>query len=320
MGWAGLGLSWSRAIESLGEPAQIIAWFCAALASVLMGLVCAASLWRLNAHRQAFTADLQHPVRHTFWAALPIGLILLSALWIGLTHQTHLVLQLVWWTGALGECAATYWVITRWMRPADQGGTPLAAITPVVYLSLVGHLLVPWAGVPLGHATWSAVQAGIGVMLWPVALVMLVVRQMQAGPLPAPMTPTWFILIVPPSALTLSLNLWHPPQAIIWAVWGMALMSMMWALTQIKIIVKLPFGMPHWGLSFPLTAFTSASLMQAQSEQGAWLWAPALASLAITSAVILWLSRQTLRGLMRGELLRPEATPPRAPVTPQTAG
>ena len=306
MGWTGLGLSWSRAIDGLGEPAHWVASACASLASGLLTLVLLGTLWRAWAHRAAWLADLRHPVKHTFVSALPIAMVLLAALWIGLTHRTPLALEAFWCIGALAELATTLWVLSRWLRPADQGGTPLAALTPVIFLPLVGNLLVAWAGVPLGHGTWSAIQAGIGVFLWPVALALLAVRQFQVGPLPPRMTPTWFIMIVPPSALALSISLWEPPGPVLWAIWGMALLSFMWALTQVKTIIEQPFGLPHWSLSFPLTAFTSATLMQAHSADGAWLWAPGVAVLAITSAVIVWLSRMTVRGLWRGELLRPD--------------
>ena len=306
MGWTGLGLAWSRAIDGLGEAAEWIALISASIASVLLLTITVASLWRWSAYPQAVTADLRHPVKHTFVSALPISIILLAALWIGLTHQTPLGLELFWWVGALGELAVTVWVLSRWMKPGDQGGTPLTALTPVVFLTTAGNLLAPWAGVPLGHTTWSAVQLGIGLLLWPVSLSLLMVRLFHGGPLPSRMTPTWFILIVPPSALALSLNLWHPPGWVLWAIWGMALLSLMWALTQIKTIIDLPFGLPHWSLSFPLAAFTSASLMQAHSADGGWLWAPSLALLAVTSVVVLWLSRQTWRGLTQGELLRPD--------------
>lgn len=306
MGWTGLGLSWSRAIDGLGEPAHWVASTCASVASGILALVLMGTLWRAWAHRGAFLADLRHPVKHTFVSALPIGMVLLAALWIGLTHRTPWALELFWWVGALAELATTVWVLSRWLRPAEQGGTPLAALTPVIFLPLVGNLLVAWAGVPLGHGTWSAIQAGIGLLMWPVALTLLMVRQFQAGPLPPRMTPTWFIMIVPPSALALSISLWEPPAALLWAIWGMALLSFMWALTQVKTIIEQPFGLPHWSLSFPLTAFTSATLMQAHRADGGWLWAPGIAILAITSAVILWLSRMTWRGLRQGELLRPD--------------
>jgi tellurite resistance protein len=260
---------------------------------------------RWRAFPKALRADLRHPVKHTFWSALPIGMVLLAALWISLLHIDHWAMNVFWWVGALGEMATTLWVLSRWLRPADAGGTPLAALTPVIFLPLVGNLLVAWAGVPLGHATWSSIQMGIGIFMWPVALTLLMVRQFQVGPLPARMTPTWFILAVPPSAAALSLNLFDPSMTLLWAIWGIGLLSLMWALTQSKNIVSLEFDLPHWGMSFPLAAFTSMTLMMSQQPEGDWLWLPGVVLLAITSVVILWLSRMTLRGLWRGELLQP---------------
>lgn len=306
MGWTGLGLSWARASAGLGEPAHVMALICALAASLILALVSLCMLWRWRAHPSAFLADIRHPVKHTFWSALPIGMVLLAALWISLTHTEHWALNAFWWVGAVGELATTVWVLSRWLRPNDAGGTPLAALTPVIFLPLVGNLLVPWAGVPLGHGVWSSIQMGVGLLMWPVALTLLIVRQFQAGGLPARMLPTWFILVVPPSALALSINLWHPPGPLLWAIWGMGLLSLMWALTQSKSIINLEFNLPHWGMSFPLAAFTSMTLMMAMRPEGEWLWAPGMVLLAIASVVILWLSRMTLRGLWRGELLRPE--------------
>jgi tellurite resistance protein len=306
MGWAGLGLSWARASQGLGETAHLVALLCALLASSLLGLVGLCMVWRWIHHPQALLADTRHPVKQSFWSALPIGMVLLAALWISLEHINHWAMNVFWWIGALGEWATTLWVLTRWLRPADDGGTPMTALTPIIFLPLIGNVLVPWAGVPLDHATWSGVQMGIGLFMWPVALTLLLVRQFQVGPLPARMTPTWFILVVPPSAGALSLSLFQPHPTLLWALWGIGLFSLMWALTQLKIITNIQFDLPHWGMSFPLASFTSLTLMMAQQPDGNWLWLPGMALLAITSVVMLWLSRMTWRGLWRGELLRPE--------------
>ena len=306
MGWTGLGLSWARAIQGLGEPAHLVALACASLASLMLVGVGLGMALRWRVHPGAFWADAVHPIKHTFWSALPIGMVLLAALWISLTHVTHAAMTLWWGVGALGELATTLWVIARWLRPKASGGTPLSALTPVIFLPLVGNLLVPWAGVPLGHLTWSSVQMGLGLLLWPVGFTLLWVRLRRFGPLPARMTPTWFILVVPPSAAALSLSLFDPPGGLLWTLWGIAAACLMWALTQLKTIISLEFSLPHWGTSFPLAAFTSMSLMMAQRPEGAWLWAPAMGMLAITSVVLWWLSRMTWRGLSRGALLRPD--------------
>jgi tellurite resistance protein len=305
MGWTGLGLTWLRAAETLGDAARTISWVCAGVASLMAIPLILIHLWRAHQHPAAFMADVRHPIRFTFWSALPIAMVLLAALYLALTARTSLFLEALWWLGAIGEWACLIWALARWTQPQAQHAG-LSVITPVIFLPLVGHALVPWAGVPLGHATYSAVQLGIGLFMWPMGLVMLLLRLLTLGPLPVRMAPTWFILMVPPSALALSLNLWQPPQALLWGFWGMGLTSLMWALTHIKTIMKIDFDLPHWGMSFPLAAFTSMSWMMSQKPEGQWLQSTALILLAITHVVILWLSWMTLRGLWDGDLLRPE--------------
>jgi tellurite resistance protein len=64
--------------------------------------------------------------------------------------------------------------------------------------------------------------------------------------------------------------------------------------------------MAHWGLSFPMAAFTALTLRVAQAPGGAWLELPATVLLAITSLLIVGLTLNTWRGLRRGQLLVPE--------------
>jgi tellurite resistance protein len=89
MGWAGLGLSWARASQGLGDTAHLVALLCALLASSLLGLVGLCMVWRWIHHPQALLADTRHPVKQSFWSALPIGMVLLAALWISLEHINH---------------------------------------------------------------------------------------------------------------------------------------------------------------------------------------------------------------------------------------
>ena len=312
MGWGGLGLAWLRSTADLGLVAHQVALACASVASLLWLAIALFSVKRCLAFPQAVSAELQHPVKHGFVSALPLSMLLLAALWQGLTQHfgpaghTSFELIVIWYLGAVGQLASTVWVIVRWLRSAKQGGTPLAALSPVLLLPLAGNLLVPLAGVPLGFVNWSAVQAGVGLLLWPVVLGLLWRRRLLVGPLPARMAPGWFILVVPPSVLTLALGLWPAPEPVLWASWCVAVLFLLGALSQAKAVLALPFGMPHWGLSFPVAAFTSASISISMLQAGRWLWPVAIVALAISSVVVLWLTLFTLRGLRRGEMLRPD--------------
>jgi tellurite resistance protein len=188
-------------------------------------------------------------------------------------------------------------------------------VTPALFIPIVGNVLTPLAGVPLGHGDWSAAQFGIGLLFWPVVLVLIVVRTAVQGLWPDRLKPTLFIVIAPPAVVGLSVLQLGAPPMLAWMCWGMALFSFLWVGTQARAIAALPFGLPHWGMSFPLAAFAALTLRLAQPGTPMAVAGPVL--LALASLVIAALLLATLRGLRDGSLLAPE---PVAPIVPASAG
>jgi tellurite resistance protein len=316
MGLGGLALAWHRAAPVMGEAAAWVAAALAALAAGVFGLLAAAAALRWQRHPEAWAEDLRHPVRHTFVAALPISLLLLAtaATALGL-HQgaAGLVVLWCWRIGALWQLATTVWVLGRWWRGASAGGLTWAGVTPALFIPIVGNVLVPLAGLPLGQADWSAAQFGVGLLFWPVVLVLLATRLVVQGPWPERLRPTAFIVVAPPAVVGLALLQWQAPMPWVWMCWGMAGFSALWAGTLFKGIAAMPFGMPHWGLSFPLAALTALTLRLATPGP---MQALAVALLALVSWLVAWLALATLRGLRDGSLLAPEPVAMLAPTAP----
>lgn len=323
MGLAGLALAWHRAVPLMGETAGHVAWAVAALAAAAFGLLAVATVWRGFAHAGAWADDCRHPVRHTFVAALPVSIILLATLAVALAGPGTAALWL-WWLGALAQLAVTWWVLARWWRGNAPGGLQdgvhqppglvWASVTPALFVPIVGNVLVPLAGVPLGQAEWSAAQFGIGLMFWPVVLVLIVVRLALKGSWPERLLPSAFIVIAPPAVVGLAALQLGAPLAVGWALWGMAIFGLLWAGTLLRRIAALPFGVPHWGISFPLAALAALTLRLATPGGLLAVLGPAL--LALASLVIAALLLGTWRGLRDGSLLAPE---PVATITPVAA-
>lgn len=311
MGWTGLAMAWLRSADMLGDMALGLALVAGGFAFLIFGLLCMASLLRLKLHLQAVRRDLQHPIRHAFMATLPVSVILLAALGAALFQHLDPMLDLglvwFWCAGSALEFVATVWVISRWLRPQTEGGLQWQALTPALFIPVVGNVLAPLGGVPLGFETWATAQFGIGLLLWPILQTLLFVRWGQAGPLPAKLSPTLFISVAPPSAVGLSLLQMQAPALMAWAAWGMALFFLALTLTQLEAMRAQPFGMSFWGLSFPLAAFSALTLRLANTSQGHWLQLPALGLLTLTSLVILGLTLGTWRGLRQGSLLVADA-------------
>lgn len=307
MGLAGLSLAWYRAIPLMGEAASVLAAVLGVATLVVFVLLLVAAAARWMHHRAAWHEDLKHPVRHAFVAALPVSLILVATAGtalLGPQSAVSALLQAAWGTGAVLQWGVTAWVLARWWRPAAQGGFQWAGITPVMFIPVVGNVLVPLAGVPLGHADWAAAQFAVGLLFWPVLLVLLVVRIALQGLWPERLLPSTFIFLAPPAVVGLSLLQLGAPQALAWGCWGVALFSLLWVGALLPRIKALAFGLPHWAMSFPLAATAALSLRLATPGTPMALFA--LALLALASVVVVMLLAGTVRGLRQGTLLAPE--------------
>jgi tellurite resistance protein len=326
MGLSGLALAWHQAAGVLGDMATGLALVLGLLSALVFVVLVVASGLRWQRYPAALTDDLRHPVRHAFVATLPVSLLLLATVGValgGAAAPLGAVWNAMWWVGSLAQLWATVWVLGRWLAPAAaaQPGAVGAAglwpsVTPVLLIPVVGNVLVPLAGLPLGHGVWSAVQFGIGALLWPVVLALILARRVAHSPLPERILPAWFITIAPPAVIGTVLAQWQAPLPVVLALWGVALFFLLWSAPLVRRVAGQPFGVAFWALSFPLAAFTVLTLRVAELSQVGGLQTAATLMLAVTSIAVLWLGFATVRGLRDGSLLAPE---PVANIIPASA-
>ena len=332
MGLCGLALAWHRAQFVLGDMAAGVALMVGGLAAVVFVVLVGASLLRASRHADALAEDLRHPVRHAFVAAVPVSLLLLATVGValdGASGPLALLWRVLWWVGSLSQVWATWWVLSRWIAPAANAAPGQApgqtglwpGVTPVLLIPVVGNVVAPLAGLPLGIEGWSAAQMGVGAFFWPVVVTLMLVRRLSHSPLPERLVPAWFITVAPPAVIGLVLLQMGAALPLVQALWGLALFFLAWVLPLIPRIMAQPFGVAFWALSFPLAAFTTLTLRLAEHQpESAWhggLQAFGLVLLAVTSMAVLWLCQATVRGLRRGSLLVPEPVAQSAP--PPTA-
>jgi tellurite resistance protein len=233
---------------------------------------------------------------------LPVALILLATCAVAAGLRGPLV-EALWWVGSLTQLFVTVWVLSRWWRGNQSGGLQWASVTPALYIPIVGNVLVPLAGVPLGQPEWAAAQFGIGLLFWPAVTALLVVRIAVQGMWPERLLPASFIFIAPPAAVGLSSLQFGAPVLVGWGLWGMAVFSLLWLAPLTRQIANQPFGLAHWGMSFPLAAFAALTLRLAPSGP---LSLVGIALLALTSLLVAAFLLATVRGLRDGRLLGPE--------------
>lgn len=335
MGLVGLALAWLSAEAVLGDAATGVSLVIGGVAALVCVGLLALSALRAHRYPAALSEDLRHPVRHGFVAALPVALLLLAtqAASLGLKGAW---LDVLWWVGSLGQLWATVWVLRRWLlaspvavpvaqAPAALQGLidgaqlssspPKASsppppfwpmVTPVLLIPVVGNVVAPLAGLALGHTFWSMAQFGIGLLLWPLVLTLLLVRRATQGPLPERILPTWFITMAPPSVVGLVLLQAQVPASWVAACWGMAVFFALWTGSVASQAVAQPFSLTFWAASFPLAALTTLTLKLGAATASGGLQMAGTLLLALTSLVVFGLSLATVRGLRNGSLLAPE--------------
>ncbi len=303
MGLSGLALAWIQGAGLFGESGLQVAQALGLAAATLFAVLLALTLVRVFRWPHLVHHKWMHPVRYVFIATLPASMILLATVGVGLTGVST-PWNVLWQIGAIAQAALTVAVLVRWIR---MHAARWVGVTPGLLIPVVGNVLVPLAGVDLGHAQWALAQASMGMALWPVVLCLLWLRVQRLGGWPDRLRPSVFVLIAPPSVIGADLVVWQVGSVPALMCWSLALIFVLWALSQLPQCFDQPFGMGMWSLSFPLAAFASFSL---RLGQAGWLpqWV-GLVALVLASVVITALVRWTFWGLRSGDLLQPEPGP-----------
>ncbi len=304
MGLSGLSLAWFRAQALMGPSALQVAWALGGLASAVFVVLLVLSLIRLQRHALALQEDLRHPVRHAFVSTVPVSVILLSTVASSLDGPSA-VARACWMVGSAAQFMVTVWVLSRWLKAAKGEGFAWPAITPVLLISIVGNVVPALAGTSLGYPEWAAAQFGIGVLFWPIVMVLLVVRIAMHGLWPERLLPSTFITIAPPCVTGLGVLQLGASPLLAWMCWGIGVFFLAWATSVFKRMVSQPFAITFWGLSFPLAALSALTLHLATPSSGLFA-ALAMGILALTTLVVAWLVLSTFKGLRDGSLLMPE--------------
>ena len=303
MSVAGLSLAWLQAMPMLGDAAAGVALVLAGVAALAFVALAVLSWVRWQVQAEAVAAELAHPARHAFLGAVPVSVLLLATAGVSL-FGTSAALAVLWWAGSLMQLAVTLWVMGRWLRADREQGLNAAALTPGLFIPVVGNVLAPLAGVPLGAGGWAAAQFGIGVLLWPVVLALLVVRIATQGVWAERLLPLTFITVAPPAVIGSGVLMLGGPVVLAWMCWGVALFFVLWSGHLMRRMLAQPFSIAFWAMGFPLAAFAALTLRLAMQHPGMQLLG--MLTLAVASLLVVLLSIATWKGWRDGSLLQPE--------------
>jgi tellurite resistance protein len=168
-------------------------------------------------------------------------------------------------------------------------------------IPLVGNVLAPVFGAPMGFVDLSWMMFGVGVLLWLAVQPLLLHRLVAGPPLPPALRPSLVILLAPPTVAALALvALTGQVAAVTLAFVGLAVLVAAVLVSLAGEFSRVPFGLPWWGVTFPSAAF--AVMAMAVGFPAWFCWPALLAATALTA----WVAWRTLGAARAGAFFRPE--------------
>lgn len=263
-----------------------------------------AGLYALKAvrHPGAVAAEWNHPIKLSFFPAISISLLLAA---IALRSTAPGLAAMIWGIGAIGQAILTLAIVTSWI---SHRGFGVGQMSPAWFIPAVGNVIAPIAGVSLGFVEASWYFFAIGVMFWVVLLTLVFNRLVFHEPLPGKLRPTLTILIAPPAVAFLA---WLQlngggldPFARV--LYNLGLFFTALVLIQSRGLLRLPFALSFWALSFPVAAMTIASFRYAALSDVAIFSAIGWALLVLLLGIITGLLWRTGIAILRDEICQPE--------------
>jgi len=295
MGLVGLGLAARAAAPLFPGVLRAPAYFTelwVALGLVAFLLLLPLYVIKILKYPEAARGDFTNPVTMGFCAAFPVGMLILAA---GLAPYLPDVANAIWWIAAI--LLVTYQLWGLWRILSTRIG--LAQVNAGWLILFVGGIVAPNGGVVLGNMAMSSLLFTVSAIVSVPLLAVLVLRLIKGPSLPEPLRPTWFILLVPPSLVSV-----HGSSLL-----GFSLLEELFlaALPVLAVLLyyarnlrRWPFSAAWWAMTFPLDAFAYAAVRYAQTHEApAWRMVAGVAVVLATAAVALVLLRSAAQALRR---------------------
>ncbi len=266
------------------------------LASACFMILVVAHFAKLLFHFDAVREEFTHPVRSSFFPAISVAAIVLS---IGLRIYCEPVARILWCFGAALHLALAVTLIRRWILNSQDE----SVMTPAWFIPVVGNILVPVGGVPLGFIQASWFFFSVGLVLWIVFFTIAIHRVLFFASMSERSIPTLFILLAPPSiglSAYFAFNDGHVgPLADIF--YSVALFIAILLATMARNVTHGQFFMSWWAMTFPLDGWAGACIYYAHARPTPLTQAIALAALGSATLMLVWVLARTVGQVVAGQ-------------------
>ncbi|MBO0397974.1 SLAC1 anion channel family protein [Aeromonas veronii] len=299
MGLTGAAIACRKAFPDL-LLLQSAGFLFGVLSSLLLATFLVMYGWKILRHNDEFRHELKHPVRINFFPTISISLLLQSAYWAS-WHDAALAL---WSVGASLQLLFTLYIMSNWIH---RDHFTITHTNPAWFIPIVGNIVVPLGGVPLGFHEISLFFFSIGLIFWFSLLTIVLYRLFFHESLPEKLMPTMFILLAPPSIGFISYSeIASSSDLFAHVIYYFALFVFILLMYNTLTFLKLKFFLSSWAYSFPLAAFSAASAMFADATGNIIPYYLAKIVVCALIVLIIWLISMTVQSFYKGEIFTPE--------------
>lgn len=271
MGLSGFCLAWVQnpwhmlLPKSLDKITIYISICFSVLVIILFTVLLILLILRIISCREEVKKDLKHPIKLNFFAAISVSLILISNLFLFLSHNLifaqvflYKLAYTIFIVGSILHFTLTLFTFNSWLNHSHY---KIESTNPAWFIPVVGNIIVPLAAMQYNHVLTASAFFSIGFIFWVILFTIILYRLFFHEPLPAKLTPMLCILLAPPSVgfvsyLAITQN---SIDLMAIALYSMAVFIFLLLLLNFKRLAKAPFFLSAWAFSFPLAAFSIAT-------------------------------------------------------------
>jgi tellurite resistance protein len=258
LGLSGFTIAVQRAEMILKFPpfhiSPVILGFTVLLFLVILGIY----TFKLIKFPADVVAEINHPVRLSFFPTISISLLLFSIATFKMSPPLSLGL---WVVGTILHAVFSLYIISIWIQhPKFQ----MQHFNAAWFIPVVGNIIIPVAGAEHGFHQISWLFFSVGFVFWIVLMTLLFNRLIFHQPLPARLIPTLFIMIAPPAVGFIAYVKVNHEQMDNFAtvLYYFALFLFVLLVVQFNLFSRLRFFLSWWAYSFPIAAMTIATLFR----------------------------------------------------------
>lgn len=294
LGFMSLALGWRG-------TADVLPWISEDIGNLMLAASTGYFLWfvafylrKLIARPMVLFEDMHTSPARAGIAAMAMAMMLLAAALL----PFGVSVPQVWWTGVVMQIIASAIVLqAMWREPAEK-----RHFSTFQYLTFVGPVVGPIAGVPLGYV-WQSTLLVMAALLAYVIVTTGILLTIRRNPVLPPLRPSMMIFLAPLCMFALGFGMLGYDMVFTVFYWAGSMVAL-GLLMLVPWMIKGGYT-PIWGaFTFPIGAFLNVQVMAVAKGHGILAVTGVYAAMAIGTPVVLYLVYRTVMEWVTGDLAR----------------